>query len=213
MAWLNRDLQKIILEHMEKTPNNQITPDEITYILFNRNHTGGYSLHEKYHEIANKLELKTTQPFKTPTFPDNDFAYRQGNTMHSTTLGKWKNVIHNNMVYLTGHKLLFNSHNYNFQITSKGIDFIQNDGGLSAILNVQTVKFHTDTINDMRNLLEAYIQNSDVSEEEKSKLSERMSQLSEEAIKICFTKLLEKGLENIPALGSFLWGVLLTLTK
>lgn len=213
MAWLNRDLQKIILEHMEKTPNNQITPDEITYILFNRNHTGGYSLYEKYHEIANKLELKTTQPFKTHAFLDNDFAYEQRNTTHSTTLGEWKNVIHNNMVYLTGHKLLYSLDNTNYQITSKGIDFIQNDGGLSAILNVQTVKFHTDTINDMRSLLETYIQNSSLSDEEKSKFSEQISQLPEEAIKIIFTKLVEKGLDNIPALASFLWGVLLTLTK
>lgn len=225
MAWLNRDLQKIILEFMAEKPNQRINPNEITRFLFKQQ--GGdsslspsFDLKEKYHEIANQLNLDKKQNSRTCKHGDTDFidAFQPSMQMSiigskPTTLGKWSNIIHNNMVYLTGHKLLSSLDNTNYQITSKGIDFIQNDGGLSAILNVQTVKFHTDTINDMRSLLETYIQNSDLPEEEKSELSELLSQLGEEAIKTCFTKLLEKGLENIPTLGSFLGVLLFALAK
>src|ERR1700689_3844572 len=34
-------------------------------------------------------------------------------------------------------------------LTAKGIDFLEDDGGLSAILGVVTVKLHADTIRDL----------------------------------------------------------------
>ncbi|EIR5426104.1 hypothetical protein LW795_005216, partial [Salmonella enterica] len=38
-------------------------------------------------------------------------------------------------------------------ITHKGIDFIRDDGGLGAILNVQTVKFHDSTITALEDII------------------------------------------------------------
>jgi hypothetical protein len=35
------------------------------------------------------------------------------------------------------------------KITAKGVDFLENDGGLSAILGVVTVKLHADTLREM----------------------------------------------------------------
>ena len=35
------------------------------------------------------------------------------------------------------------------RITAKGIDFLEDDGGLSAILGVVTVKLHADTLREM----------------------------------------------------------------
>lgn len=68
-----------------------------------------------------------------------------------------------NVVYLQDHGLLENGveivfssdahaiiNDYGFPaITEKGIDFVLQDGGLSAILNVQTVKLHSDTIKEL----------------------------------------------------------------
>lgn len=35
------------------------------------------------------------------------------------------------------------------RITAKGMDFLENDGGMSAILNTVTVRLHDDTIRDL----------------------------------------------------------------
>ncbi|WP_211136268.1 hypothetical protein [Serratia sp. PL7] len=63
--------------------------------------------------------------------------------------------------------------------TVKGIDFILNDGGLSAILNVQTVKFHRDTVV----VLEDLIAISSMSSEEREKAKSKLEELSSEALK------------------------------
>jgi len=72
-----------------------------------------------------------------------------------------------NMAYLDEHDLIeagwFKSMSGPTQWTSakltcKGIDFLRDDGGLTAILGVVTVKFHEDTI---KNLLENFITKSD----------------------------------------------------
>lgn len=64
-------------------------------------------------------------------------------------------------------------------ITAKGIDFIQHDGGLSAILNVQTVKLHKDTAV----VLEDLVTISSMNDEEKKKAKSTLSELSAEALK------------------------------
>lgn len=58
---------------------------------------------------------------------------------------------------------------YDTRITARGIDFILDDGGLSAILGVLTVKLHEDTI---RALLLNGIEASPATEGEKSALRE-----------------------------------------
>ncbi|MGK7079549.1 hypothetical protein [Enterobacter mori] len=65
------------------------------------------------------------------------------------------------------------------KITSKGIDFIRDDGGLSAILNVQTVKFHRDAVV----VLEDLIAISNMNEAEKEKAKSTLGELSTEALK------------------------------
>lgn len=60
-----------------------------------------------------------------------------------------------NLYYLEGHGLVEILTKQSFggslvltsiRITAKGIDFIEDDGGLSAILNTITIKIHPDTI-------------------------------------------------------------------
>lgn len=109
-----------------------------------------------------------------------------------------------NLLYLIEHQLIeikkdvstFETKNFLLSITHKGIDFLEQDGGLSAILNVVTIKLHTDTIRDL-------IDASNMSENEKNTLKEALSQIKDIAIE----KLTEKAIEQIP------FGILLTSIK
>lgn len=71
------------------------------------------------------------------------------------------------------------------------------DGGLSAILNVQTIKLHEETIRD---LLNTAITASNLSEAEKTSVKGVLAQMSIEGLKSLTTKLLDKGISNLPAL-------------
>ncbi|MCS4532794.1 hypothetical protein [Neisseria montereyensis] len=53
--------------------------------------------------------------------------------------------------------------------TEKAFDFLADDGGLSAIIGVVTVKLHNDTIQE---LLAAKIEEADITKEEKNALKE-----------------------------------------
>lgn len=78
------------------------------------------------------------------------------------------------------------------RITEKGIDFILDDGGLGAILNVQTVKLHQDTIKD---LLLLAVQASSADEDKKASFTEQIKSLSSESLKTLLNKLVEKGVD------------------
>ncbi|MDF7658339.1 hypothetical protein PUG81_05105 [Erwiniaceae bacterium L1_54_6] len=81
------------------------------------------------------------------------------------------------------------------QITHQGIDFIRDDGGLGAILNVQTIKFHDSTIM----ALEDIILVANAPEEKKSGLISKLRELPADAIKHLTLQLLSKGVLNLPA--------------
>ncbi len=92
---------------------------------------------------------------------------------------------------ISGRKLFVNA-----EITAAGLDFLADDGGLTAILGVVTVKLHDETIRD---LIEARIQASDLPAEEKTGLLHQLKELRGESIKHLTMKLLDVGLENLPA--------------
>lgn len=77
------------------------------------------------------------------------------------------------------------------KITARGLDFLANDGGLTAILGVVN-----ETIRD---LIEARIQDSDLPPDEKTGLLHQLKELRGESIKHLTMKLLDAGLENLPA--------------
>lgn len=84
---------------------------------------------------------------------------------------------------------------FTIKATHKGLDFLADDGGLSAILGVVTVRLHEDTI---RLLVTQKIEDSDLPEEEKRPLLQAVRELPGEAIKHLTTKLLDLGLDNLP---------------
>ncbi|MCC3705210.1 hypothetical protein LLR08_21915 [Rouxiella badensis] len=109
-----------------------------------------------------------------------------------------------NLLYLEQHQLIqsglrSSSSSYILvnrpSITHKGIDFIRDDGGLGAILNVQTVKFHDSTIV----ALEDIIRVANIPDDKKVGLLSKLRELPADAIKHLTLQLLTKGVLNLPA--------------
>src|SRR3546814_5739628 len=65
------------------------------------------------------------------------------------------------------------------KITAKGIDFIADDGGLGAILNVQTIRLHEDSI---RALLIKQVEASNVSQSVKERLVDKIKSMPADGI-------------------------------
>lgn len=80
-------------------------------------------------------------------------------------------------------------------ITAAGIDFLADDGGLSAIRSVLTIKLHADTI---RSLIESRIEASPIPDKEKSIIRKAVANLSEAALKTATTDLVKNGLDHLP---------------
>lgn len=81
------------------------------------------------------------------------------------------------------------------EITARGLDFLEDDGGLSAILGVVTIKFHEDVI---RQMIEARILQADLPEPDKQGILQALRQAPADSIKHLTTRLLDAGLENLP---------------
>lgn len=117
-----------------------------------------------------------------------------------------------NLHYLKGHELLSESStilkdNYTGQgggvllinkpkITEKGLDFLKDDGGLSAILNVVTVRLEAETL---KAILINKVNQSDLNPVQKQSMTLALEELPAESIKHLTMKLLDKGLEELPA--------------
>lgn len=111
-----------------------------------------------------------------------------------------------NLGYLAKHRLIesdpytesvdgFFSLNI-IRITHRGLDFLADDGGLSAILDVVTIKFEAETL---KAILEKKINQSDLDPEDKQSMIDSLRELPADAIKHLTTKLLDEGLENLPS--------------
>jgi hypothetical protein len=81
------------------------------------------------------------------------------------------------------------------RITARGMDFLADDGGLSAILGVLTVKLHEDTLKE---LIGQRIAESELPQPEKNRLLDQLKSLPGETIKHLTLKLVDAGLANWP---------------
>jgi len=81
------------------------------------------------------------------------------------------------------------------KITEKGLDFLKDDGGLSAILNVVTIRFETETL---KAIISTKINESDLSQEQKQSMTLALEELPAESIKHLTTKLLDECVDNLP---------------
>ncbi|NGT16948.1 hypothetical protein [Achromobacter insolitus] len=121
-----------------------------------------------------------------------------------------------NLLYLEAHGLLVSGadqyldgsrwvNTSQLKITHLGLDFLADDGGLSAVLGVVTIRLHSDTIKD---LIEAKIAQSDLAPADKKRWIDQLRSLPADATKHLVQKLVEKGLDSGPAavaaVGAFL---------
>lgn len=122
--------------------------------------------------------------------------------------------IYANLYYLQSHELLepnsiymrfelggSGSHLFTLgltRLTQKGADFMANDGGLSAILGVVTVKFEAD---QLKLLLESKIMAADLPPADKHRLIDGLRSLSAESIKHLTTKIVDLGWDNLGTLA------------
>lgn len=129
----------------------------------------------------------------------------QVSTEQGERLGTDKAALYFHLAYLEEHGLVVCQWSRNIsssgktcisaKITAKGLDFIAEDGGLSAVLGVVTIKIHDDTL---RQLIAARIDQSDLAAPDKKRLTDRLRELPADAIKHLTLKLVDKGLERGP---------------
>lgn len=135
--------------------------------------------------------------------PGTDSAFLD--ELHSAVGGGDHGNLTANILYLEEHGLLVSGLVYRgarfelsrsgMRITAKGLDFLEDDGGLSAVLNCVTVRVHDDTIAR----LESFLAQAPLPEAEKNHLRRRLQELPFDAIKHLLCKLLDLGLEQAPA--------------
>lgn len=80
-------------------------------------------------------------------------------------------------------------------ITAKGRDYLKESGGLTAELNVVTVRLHADSIRD---LINAQIEKSDLEAAAKSKLKEAVRNLPAHGLQEAVTWFVQQGLARSP---------------
>ncbi|MDM0025919.1 hypothetical protein [Variovorax saccharolyticus] len=110
-----------------------------------------------------------------------------------------------NLLYLEEHGLVRSGIEFslggsviyqgNATITAAGLDFLEDDGGLTAILGTVTVKLHADSIRD---LMLSKVEVASMPTEEKSRLKKAISTMSGEALKEVTKKLVAAGMESAP---------------
>ncbi len=86
-------------------------------------------------------------------------------------------------------------------ITAKGLDFLEDDGGLSAILGTVTVKIHEDSL---KAILTEAVQKSKEPESVKTKLIAQIKALPAELTKQAVLDAAKTGLQQSPALAMML---------
>lgn len=109
-----------------------------------------------------------------------------------------------NLFYLAEHGLITQSAAINMnmmvhynpaRITKDGLDFLAEDGGLSAILGVVTIKLHEDTV---KSLIETKIMESDLAPTDKPKFVAALRALPADATKHLTMKLLDMAVSHAP---------------
>jgi len=115
-----------------------------------------------------------------------------------------------NLTYLEQHGLCDAGIHWNMsggfgttyqKITARGIDFLEQDGGISAILGTVVVKLHADTLRD---LIVDHIQKADLPAAEKRTLLKQVTNLSEAGLRMATTDLFQEGLHRIPDVATWL---------
>jgi hypothetical protein len=133
-------------------------------------------------------------------------AYPQRVDSRALDVGQDVPELSANLSYLEEHELVEakwagNRAVGNVKITARGIDFLAQDGGLSAILGVVTVRLHEEPL---KALLETGVDALPQPETVRSKLKAQIRALPAEALKTITTELLKGALARLPDVQQWL---------
>lgn len=81
------------------------------------------------------------------------------------------------------------------RITAKGLDFLQDDGGLGAVLSVVTVRLEAETL---RQLIARHVDQADLPPEAKSKAMQWLKTAGSDALKEATQRLVTAALDRLP---------------
>ena len=85
------------------------------------------------------------------------------------------------------------------RITARGIDFLEDDGGLSAILGTVTVRFDND---QFREMLAVHVENMEGDASAKAQLKAAIRSLPADGLKAVALQVLMAGLQNLPSIDA-----------
>jgi len=112
-----------------------------------------------------------------------------------------------NIIYLEEHGLVSGkidisrsrdndgAHMLMAKITAQGLDFIEDDGGLRAILNKLTIKIDSE---DLNSLITAHLDSANIPQEKKNEIISTFKSLPSEGIKIVYRHLIDYALGMTP---------------
>lgn len=119
-----------------------------------------------------------------------------------------------NLIYLEQHGLIDSGVIFGIDghasysrsaINASGLDFLEADGGVAAILKTVTVKFHADTL---REIAEKEIDKAVIPAEEKSSLKKSLAALSDKTLQAGASDLMRIGIEHVPNAVHWLQGLI-----
>lgn len=149
-------------------------------------------------KLDRALQLRILQVLAA-SYPEPFFRFPGKND-----LGANSYEVISNLFYLHEHKLVSCTFindddgldiNGSVRITADGLDFLEADGGLSAILGTVTIKFHEDSL---KQLIELRLSEAQLPTEEKHRLLQSVRELPADSIKHLTTRLLDLGMDNLP---------------
>jgi hypothetical protein len=181
MNWLNRGIQEKVLRVLSDNYPDCLKATEIYNSLFPGSHLPVHSdvtIDKKTWEPSLICGIDKYIPY-TATLQSDEFQYFLKNIYYLEESG---------LIEITSIDSLHK--NFDCKINHKGIDSLTDDGGLSSILGVVTVKLHSDTI---QALLDAKINEANISSEEKSRLKGILSKMGDVAL----AKFTEKAIDAV----------------
>lgn len=132
MSWIDRALQKDILEYLSNEYGKNCLTNNILEKICKNLSLDAEEIRDKF--TKNIKYLEDHELLKI-----SELEVKKGEYIHDYLL---------NMQYEHKNYPFYGSRHY-LKITHKGIDFLEQNGSFSEILDVVTVKLHTDTIRDL----------------------------------------------------------------
>ena len=175
--WLDRNLQLDILKYLQPLYPNEVSSKNIAAKLFPE-HSFTFEPHVN-EGMADAMGIELKPEDDKYTQIQKNIHYLYDSCLINLKIQKTMSFI-----------------KYECSINNRGIDFLEDDGGLSSILGVVTIKLHADTI---KALIQQKIEAADITDSEKSALKSTVSKIGDAAL----ATLTEKAIEAVPIMYFF----------